>query len=122
MPLDFNRARQQTPSIESRVQEIAKFRFARFQDELARLAHNYSGEFTPDQQRVFREVFSFWVCLLLHTTKLILVQDRDNDDKLTKEETGEMMEIISGKKFSSRDIDQVHAPSTCLIKPFRLSE
>eukprot|EP01127_Copromyxa_protea_P009635 TRINITY_DN2286_c0_g2_i1.p1 TRINITY_DN2286_c0_g2~~TRINITY_DN2286_c0_g2_i1.p1 ORF type:complete len:696 (-),score=129.69 TRINITY_DN2286_c0_g2_i1:87-1940(-) len=90
---DFNNARLQTPSIETRVQEIAKFRFARFREELARLAHNQSGEFTPEQARVFREVFSFW--------------DRDNDDKLTKEETGEMMEIISGKKFPPEEIDKI---------------
>eukprot|EP01127_Copromyxa_protea_P009634 TRINITY_DN2286_c0_g1_i1.p1 TRINITY_DN2286_c0_g1~~TRINITY_DN2286_c0_g1_i1.p1 ORF type:complete len:630 (-),score=143.30 TRINITY_DN2286_c0_g1_i1:140-1813(-) len=90
---DFNNARLQTPSIETRVQEIAKFRFARFREELAKLAHNHSTEFTPDQTRVFREVFSFW--------------DRDNDDKLTKEETGEMMEIISGKKFPPEEIDKI---------------
>eukprot|EP01126_Amoeba_proteus_P065412 TRINITY_DN929_c0_g2_i22.p1 TRINITY_DN929_c0_g2~~TRINITY_DN929_c0_g2_i22.p1 ORF type:complete len:204 (+),score=35.01 TRINITY_DN929_c0_g2_i22:642-1253(+) len=91
---DFNQARANIPSIESRVQEIAKFRFARFQDELARLAHTSSpDEFTDEQTKVFREVFSFW--------------DRDNDGRLTKEETGEMMEIISGKKWTPPEIDQV---------------
>eukprot|EP01126_Amoeba_proteus_P013961 TRINITY_DN1601_c0_g1_i2.p1 TRINITY_DN1601_c0_g1~~TRINITY_DN1601_c0_g1_i2.p1 ORF type:complete len:617 (+),score=115.58 TRINITY_DN1601_c0_g1_i2:63-1913(+) len=90
---DFNQARATTPSIEARVQEIAKFRFARFREELATLAHTATKGFTQDQAKVFHEVFSFW--------------DRDNDGKLTKEETGEMMEVISGKKYSSAEIDQI---------------
>eukprot|EP01126_Amoeba_proteus_P037025 TRINITY_DN3793_c0_g1_i9.p1 TRINITY_DN3793_c0_g1~~TRINITY_DN3793_c0_g1_i9.p1 ORF type:complete len:580 (-),score=97.96 TRINITY_DN3793_c0_g1_i9:456-2195(-) len=91
---DFNQARVKAPSIESRVQEIAKFRFARFREELALLAHTSSkAGFTQEQTKVFQEVFSFW--------------DRNNDGKLTKEETGEMMEVISGKKWIATDIDQV---------------
>ena len=61
--IDFDRARKDTPSIEARIQEIAKFRFTRFKEELGRLA-NHTGDFTNDQLKIFREVFSFWVSVI----------------------------------------------------------
>lgn len=91
---DFNRVRAKNISIEKKVQAIAKSRCHRFQDELSKLANSHvTGEYTSQQLQIFKEIFSYW--------------DRDGDNMLTKDEVGEMMEMLSGKQFASHELDQV---------------
>jgi len=92
---DFMYVRAKDDNIEYQVKQIAKVRFVRFQEALYKLATTtgVGSELSADQIKIFTEVFSFW--------------DRDNDLKLTKEETKEMMETISGKLFGDGEIEHI---------------
>jgi len=97
---DFDTLRSSVPAIQEEVTRLAMERLSRFQVELVRLSSIPELiEYTSDQLQVFQEVFYYW--------------DRDHDNRLDKGDLTDLIESLSGKKFTSNDSERF---SRCWIK------
>jgi len=91
---DFDALRSKVPAIEIEVRRLAMQRLSRFQVELVKLVSIPEGtSFTPEQLQVFQEVFFYW--------------DRNNDNILDKSDIGELIQALSGKKFTEGDLEKI---------------
>jgi len=91
---DFDVLRHKFPAIEIEVSRLAMERLSRFQVELVKLVSiPESTSFTQEQIQVFQEVFFYW--------------DRNNDNILDKTDINELIQALSGKKFTESDLDRI---------------
>jgi len=91
---DFDTLRAKVPAIQEEVTRLAMERLSRFQVELVRLTSiPEQTSYTVDQIQVFQEVFYYW--------------DRDSDNKLDKRDLTDLIESLSGKKFTENDSERV---------------
>jgi len=91
---DFDALRSKVPAIEDEVIRLAMERLSRFQVELVKLASIPEGtSFTQEQLQVFQEVFFYW--------------DRNNDNILDKTDVRELIQALSGKKFTEHDLERI---------------
>jgi CRP-like cAMP-binding protein len=91
---DFDHLRSNVPAIEEEVTRLAMERLSRFQVELVRLSSIPENiAYTPDQLQVFLEVFYYW--------------DRDHDNRLDKGDLTDLIQSLSGKKFTSNDSERI---------------
>eukprot|EP01126_Amoeba_proteus_P040673 TRINITY_DN4348_c0_g2_i9.p1 TRINITY_DN4348_c0_g2~~TRINITY_DN4348_c0_g2_i9.p1 ORF type:complete len:277 (-),score=48.62 TRINITY_DN4348_c0_g2_i9:747-1577(-) len=91
---DFDYVRSQNPIIEQAVQDLAKERFSRFQYCLMELAYTPEGvPFRPYQVESFREIFFYF--------------DHNQDGVLEKPELQQMLHRLSGKEFTTEEVQSV---------------